>query len=59
MRLSDKLFRVQVSHVTHELTDNDVKPESKEYDNGTNNNCEPHLVNLSLLNTLLPNVELE
>ena len=41
------------------ITENHIQPESKEHDDRTDYDGEPHLVNLSLLNTLFPYIELQ
>ena len=43
----------------YEVTDDHVEPESKCDDDSTDNNSEPHLIDFSLLDTLLPDIELE
>jgi hypothetical protein len=45
--------------VSDELADNHVEPESKDHDDCANDHGESHLINFSLLNTLLPDIELE
>ena len=48
-----------ISNEAHDVTDNNVDVDSKENDHCTHNDCEEHLVLLSLLNTLFPHIELE
>ena len=59
MRLIDELIRVNVSHMTNELADDLIKPETKCYNHETDNDCESHLVDFPLLNALLPDIKLQ
>jgi hypothetical protein len=47
-----------MSHVTNEVTDDHVLPEAQEQHHQTDQYCESHLINFSLLDALFPNIEL-
>ena len=45
--------------MANELADNHIEPETKDHNDGTDDDCESHFINFSLLNTLFPNIELK